>query len=113
MAGCFPITNRWERADTVRPKHLSANDTLIPIQSGMEEHGDDKVEEKLNESDPWEEVSKKVEELEARVTQHFEDENEKGREPPPIIKSLQNQHRRSGNVTGLPTHLSSHGAHIA
>ena len=86
MAGCFPITKQMERADTVRPKHQTTSKSLNPIQAGMGRQRDDQVEEKANESDPWEEAAKRMEELETRVTEHFEDQNEKGREPPPIIK---------------------------
>ena len=39
----------------------------------------------MHESDPWEVVAEKIDDLETRVTEHFEDENEKGLKPAPII----------------------------
>ena len=85
MAGYFPITKKWERVDTVRPIQRHTETNFNPVRNGVDEHGDSEVEAEARGSDPWEEVSKKMENLETRLTEYFENEHEQGREPPPIV----------------------------
>ena len=80
------MTNKRERADTVGPKICPTNISINPIHSGIGEQGDEKVEEEARESDPWEETAERVEDLETRLAEHFEDQHGKDGNPPHIIK---------------------------
>ena len=88
------MTLRSQRVHTVRPQSTA---NLLPVQGGEsdeKEVEDDKAEGGLTEEDAdesetrdqWSELQSKVEEMQKKVAEHFEDTNDRQVEGPPVIK---------------------------
>ena len=98
MAG-QPITIGSQRAITVRPNELQAEELIAPIQAEAGEHKDDDEDKKeVVETDVptsakgqarWEQLHEQVEDLNLRVARHFEDANANNQWKPPMVRSPQ------------------------
>ena len=80
LAGGAPITHKSERAPTVRPSKEFEEEHLNPLHDGPKEMGVEEVDDKQDIDEQCEQVTRKVEELETRVAQQFDDDNGKSRE---------------------------------
>ena len=75
MAGAGPITSENQRAPTVRPSEEFANKDLYPMHDQPDEGGAEEVDDKEDNQKQWTDVAKKVEELETKLAEQFDDEN--------------------------------------
>ena len=82
-----PITRKSERVPTVRPSKEFDEEDLNLLHDEPKETGAEEVDDKQAIDEQWEQVTRKVEELETRVAEQFDDDNGKSRESPPIIKA--------------------------
>ena len=95
MAG-ETITTGSQRAITVRPNETQARKLIAPIHEDAgepEEQEEDKkevVETDIAKSSEgqadWDQVNEKVEELNTRISRHFEDANDENQWKPPMVK---------------------------
>ena len=98
------MTSKSQRACTVSPPKGSNQDDLLPLredQSGDLEAEDNGAEGGLDNGDlhkgEWSEVEEKVEELQRRVAEHFENENDKERAGPPMVRAPNQPTREQWN----------------
>ena len=89
------MTPRSQRVHIARPQ---STDNLLPLQSGEsgeKEVEDDKAEGGLIEDDSeggeskdqWTDIQSKVEEMQRKVAEHFEDVNDRQAMGPPVIRA--------------------------
>ena len=78
----------WKRAPTVRPNSGFTKTDVNPRRSGQIGDEAEKVKEAEMEQEQWKAVADKIEDLEIKVTEQFEDEAGQQRDGPPIIKAL-------------------------
>ena len=67
------MTSRAERANTVRPQKEFAESSLNPMHDETIEPMTEKPEEEQERPDSWDAMAKKIEELETRLAEQFED----------------------------------------
>ena len=80
------MTTKCKRAKIVRPQTGHTKNLLNPLREEMGGPGAEQIAEKEDEQDHWETVAKKVEDLETKLTEQFEDNNEQDQRMPPVIK---------------------------
>ena len=81
------MTNMWKRAPTVRPKSGFTKTDVNPIHNGQSGDDAEKEKEAEMEQEQWKTVTEKIEDLETKVIEQFEDEAGQQRDGPPIIKT--------------------------
>lgn len=104
MAGCVPITREHQRARTVRPKSDITKSFINPLHDNLGDAGAEEIAKDEVEHDEWEDVAKKVEELETKLAEQFEQENENETRATPIkapAKPTREQWERH-QVTHIP-----------
>ena len=69
------MTKRWERANTVRPQTEFNEQSLNPLHDESGDAGADKVYPNKEEQAAWKEAREKIEDLETRMAEQFEDNN--------------------------------------
>ena len=77
------MTDGHQRARTVRPKDDNTRNFVVPLQEDSGDAGADKVAENKD----WEKMAEKMEELETRVAEQFEKENEQDAREAFVIKA--------------------------
>ena len=87
MAGQSPIAPQKERANTVSPKMEFAGKYLNPMHDHHNETNIEDAVENGNDGKDWETMARKLEELETKLAEQFENIEGAGREDPPIIKA--------------------------
>ena len=83
MAGCNPMTDGHQRARTVRPNDDNTRNFVVPLQEDSGDVGADKVAENKD----WEKTAEKMEELEIRIVEQFENANEQDAREAFVIKA--------------------------
>ena len=82
MAGHYTITQKTERVKTVRPQKESIKEFLNPLHDTPIESRVENAEEEPAGADSWDAMAKKFEELETRLAEQFENQEEENRAPP-------------------------------
>ena len=82
MAGKVSITSRCKRVTTVRPDIEFIKIYINFVHDGPSEVGAEKVGDAQMEEEGWKIAKEKIEELETKVAEQFEDENEKQTKTP-------------------------------
>ena len=86
MAGHHPITQKLERANTVRPQEEFTKESLNPLHDKPSESKPENAEEESAGPDSWDAMARKFEEFETRLAEQFEARGEEKRETP-IVKA--------------------------
>ena len=81
------MTTKCKRAKIVRPQTGHTKNLLNPLRGEVGGLGAEQAAEKEDDQDHWEVVARKVEDLETRMTEQFEDNNEHDQREPPVIKA--------------------------
>ena len=77
----------WKRAPTVRPNSGFTKTDVNPIHNGQSGDEAEKVKEAEMEQEQGKAVTEKIEDLETKGTEQFEDEAGQRKDGPPIIKA--------------------------
>ena len=74
MAGAVPMTNENKRNPTARPSKEFDEGDLYPLHDKPDEDGAEEVDDKKDDQQQLADMVKKVEELETRLAEQFDDE---------------------------------------
>ena len=93
-----PLVHENKRATAVRPPKGRTHEHLLPVQEG--ESGDLEAKDESDgcgaesegvkleqQEEPWSKIADKVEELQTRLAEQLEIENDQGIQQPPMIKA--------------------------
>ena len=67
------MSEKHHRANTLRPQSRRNESYLNPLHDDVGEAGAEKVSQSKDEHSAWKEAKKKIEELETKITEQFED----------------------------------------
>ena len=81
------MTKGHQRVVTVRPRSMSTRNCINPLHEDSGEVGAEKEAVREVDCEAWEETVKKIEELETKVIEHFEQQSQEQQRSPPIIKA--------------------------
>ena len=70
------MTKEHQRAVTVRPRSMSTRNFINPLHEDSGEVGAEKEAVREVDCETWEETVKKIEELETKVIEHFEQQSD-------------------------------------
>ena len=81
------MTKEHQRVVTARPRSINTRNFINPLHEDSGEAGAEKDAVREGQCEAWEETVKKIEELETKVTEHFEQQGQENQRSPPVIKA--------------------------